>query len=197
MSDIPPSIGTARFSFPGRIASRTFIIPIIVVLIISVSSVAALMLVVSQDTGKNTTPSGICQSTSTVVVNGTSYSCLNITSQVEFSSPGYSLLEKPVTFMDVRFDTLCPQGIGNCGDQSLVVNQNSNATMIRLAVISFNLTFADQSVHNVFGLLPLRQGSPIYVLSNHVSPKAGFLLEYTPGASPVNVRVILLVEGTH
>jgi hypothetical protein len=129
-----------------------------------------------------------------VIANGTKYACLDVTGQIVFSSPGYSMLKEPVTFMSVKFEAVCPQRISNCGDQSL--NLSKTGTVIRLAAISFDLSFSDHTVERVFGLLPLYEGAQIVVLSNHVSPGAGFLLEYATGASPTNVRVMLLVEKT-
>lgn len=191
MSNRPVSLDKPSLFVPKR--TRGLLL-VSLIAILALSAGITTMVVLGQENGGKTA-SGSCQDTDAVVVNGTRYSCLDVTAKVDFASPGYSLLKNPVTFLGIGFQTICPPGISNCGNQSLVVGQSSNTTVIRLAVISLNITFADNNVSNVFALFPLHQGAPTVALANHGSSKAGVLLEYSPGASPVNVRVILLVGG--
>lgn len=119
---------------------------------------------------------------SEVTVNGTTYCSLDVTDNMTFQQFGYSVLDTPVKFMDLTFESTCQLNPGNCPQMS-----QGSAGVIPLAII-----FPDGSIQEIAALYPSSGYQEDYYLSSPRTPRAGFILE---GAvtTPV-LRVLLLVQ---
>ena len=126
-----------------------------------------------------------------ILVDGARYCALDVTDEVEYALPGYSALKASVTFVDVKFETVCNPNMRSCATRTL---ETATGPPVTLGVISFILTFPDNTQESLTELLPLHEGPPLYVLSKHTDPRAGFSISYAPMGSLVHWRTMLLVE---
>jgi len=138
---------------------------------------------------------------SEITVNGTGYCSLDVTDNMTFQQFGYSVLNAPVTFMGVTFETTCQLNGANCAAESHGAAQST----VSSGVIPFELIFPDSGIQYLGALYPscTCQGQEEYYLTPTETPvapgtmpgtpsRAGFLLE---GASTAPyLRLILLVE---
>lgn len=130
-----------------------------------------------------------CQYVDIVEINGTSFCTMDVTNQLEFAIPGYSQLAAPVTFMGVTFQTYCPPNLGPCAGRP----NRQISTAVGVGVLLFNLTFSDGHGESAFTYLPY-YGPPLYILSKHSTPRAGFSVAYVKEASVADLRITLLVQ---
>ncbi len=124
---------------------------------------------------------------SEITVNGTGYCTLDVTDNMTFEEFGYSVLNAPVTFMGVTFESTCQSNAANCPTES--------QSTVSIGAIPFELIFPDGGIQYISALYPSNIGSgqeEYYLTSTQTLPRAGFLLEDATTAP--YVRVILLVE---
>jgi hypothetical protein len=186
---------------PARSYTRLAIAIVVAAVVISASILAA--------TDKSTTTSSDVIATTTttrtvtvtrtpsqtacseITVNGTEYCSLDVTENMTFEEFGYSMLNAPVTFMGVTFESTCQSNAANCPTES----QSAAQSTVSSGVIPFELIFPDSGIQYIGALYPSSNGpgqEEYYLTSTQTSPRAGFLLE---GASTAPyLRVILLVE---
>lgn len=126
-----------------------------------------------------------------LLVDGARYCALDVTDDMEYALPGYSALKTPVTFMGVKFETVCDPNMRGCATRTL---ETATGPPVTLGVVSFILTFPDNTKESLTELLPLHDGPPLYVLSKHTDPRGGFSMTYAPIGSLVHWRTLLLVE---
>lgn len=115
---------------------------------------------------------GCVVSASTTRVGGSAYYTDNVTGDISVGNPGYSyFLNGSVTFMGVRFQTLCPPIYAGCP-----VPPGANATSqepLYAGAIRLNVSFPDgtnETIGDVIG------ETTSYFLSQHSTPRAGFLI---------------------
>ncbi len=135
-------------------------------------------------TATQTTSQTVC---SEITVNGTGYCSLDVTDNMTLEEFGYSVLNAPVTFMGVTFESTCQTNAANCPTES----QSTDSS----GVIPLELIFPDGNTQYIGALYPPSIGSgqeEYYLTSTPTSPKAGLLLEGT-NLAPY-LRVVLLVE---
>ncbi len=123
---------------------------------------------------------------SEIAINGTGYCSLDVTDNMTFEQFGYSILNAPVTFMGVTFESTCQSNPANCATES--------QSTVSSGFIPFELIFPNGEIQYISALYP--PGIPgqeeYYLTTTQTSPTAGFLLE---GASTAPyLRLILLVE---
>lgn len=115
-------------------------------------------------------------STSTTTVNGSAYYADNMTSDITVGNPGYSyFLNGSVTFMGVKFATICPPIYAGCPippGTTVTTQETVGAGAIRL-----NLTFPDGSNETIGGVIG--DITYFFVFSHHANPQAGILIVYT------------------
>lgn len=118
-------------------------------------------------------------------VSGSFYYADDISSDVVLQNPGYAYFRNAsVTFDGVKFETICPQGYSGCP----VPSGNTTTqivTQVLIGVYKFNMTFPDSTTETTQGFI----GDTTYTfaLSNHVSPRAGMLIEYIEYNYPNNL----------
>jgi hypothetical protein len=125
---------------------------------------------------------------SEITVNDTGYCSLDVTDNMTFAEFGYSMLNAPVTFMGVTFESTCQSNAADCPTES--------QSTVSSGVIPFELIFPDSSIQYIGALYPSSIGSgqeEYYLSSTQTSPRAGFLLE--DASTAPYIRVILLVEA--
>jgi hypothetical protein len=110
-------------------------------------------------------------------VGGSLYYADNVSSDMEVQNPGYAyFLNASVTFDGVKFETVCPQSYSEClapiGNKT---TQTVTVTVPPLGVYRFDMTFPDGKTETTEGFLD--DASYTLALSNHVSPRAGMLIE--------------------
>lgn len=127
---------------------------------------------------------------SIVNLNGTDYCALNVTNSTQFVAPGYAVMNAPVRFMGVIFETVCPTTLEEC----------QNQTPITLGELRMNLIFPDGSSQTISAYFPDSFGRPTYVLSpSSTVPRAGFSLEFVNtgvgGENPVPTFLLLVQDS--
>jgi hypothetical protein len=110
-------------------------------------------------------------------VGGSLYYADDVSSDIEVQNPGYAyFLNASVTFDGVKFETVCPQSYFEClvsiGNKT---TQTVTVTVPPLGVYRFYMTFPDGETETTEGFLS--DASYTLTLSNHVSPRAGMLIE--------------------
>jgi hypothetical protein len=116
---------------------------------------------------------GVCGAGTEVSINSTKFCALDITSELQFAGNGYSLLPNPITYLGVRFSTVCQENV-TCGTSSQSPG-SVTATATTVAAFKFNLAFSD-GTNETIGTV-LRDSIPPPVLSHHSDPIAGFEME--------------------
>jgi len=117
------------------------------------------------------------------------YYAVEVTDDIVFAASGYSYLKNgSVTFIGVKFQTLCPASILGCP------NPGHNGTQTGLgypgAYLKFTMTFPDGKSEGMTKAWGNTNYSPF--LSTHTKPRAGILVEYVTG--PSAPRAFLLVS---
>jgi hypothetical protein len=125
-----------------------------------------------------------------VNLNGTDYCALNVTNSTQFAVPGYAVMNAPVRFMGVLFETVCPTTFEEC----------QNQTFITLGELRMNLIFPDGTNQTISTYFPDNFGQPTYVLSpSSAVPRAGFSLEFVNtgvgGENPVATFLLLVQDS--
>jgi hypothetical protein len=123
-----------------------------------------------------TSTSGSPAGASTATVNGSAYYADNITGDISVGNPGFSyFLNGSVTFMGVKFATICLPIYGGCPvpPGTTVTNQET----VAIGAISLSATFPDKTNETVGGVIG--DITYFFVLSHHASPQAGILIVYT------------------
>jgi hypothetical protein len=117
-------------------------------------------------------------------VDGSFYYADDISSNVVVQNPGYAyFLNASVTFDGVKFEMICPQGYSGCP----LASGNATTqivTQVLLGVYKFNMTFSDGTTETILGFIG--DATYTFALSNHVSPRAGILIEYIEYNYPNN-----------
>jgi hypothetical protein len=109
-------------------------------------------------------------------VNGSFYYADDISSDVVVQNPGYAYIRNAsVTFDGVKFETICPQGYSGCPVPSGSTTTQT-VIQVRLGVYRFNMTFPDSTTETAQGFIG--DATYTFALSNHVSSRAGMLIEY-------------------
>jgi len=135
---------------------------------------AASLLVVWAYYGTGTgQPTGVCGAGTEVSINSTKFCALDITSELEFAGNGYSSLPNPITYLGVRFSTVCQDNV-TCGT-SPPSSGGGTTTVTTVAVFKFNLAFSD-GTNETIGTV-LGDSIPPPVLSHHSDPTAGFEMQ--------------------
>ncbi len=128
----------------------------------------------------NHTGTSILTSVPTMEVNGLLYYADNVTSDVVIQIPGYSyLLNGSVTFLGVRFTTICPPQVEGCPAPGSTVTNQSSISAIAGGAIRLSLTFPD-GTNETIGGEPGPGYPSFFILSQHADPQAGILL-FTSG----------------
>ena len=120
---------------------------------------------------------------------GSLFYAVEATDDVHFQSSGYAYFSNSsITFMGVKFQTICPSSILGCPNPS--GNTTQTSASISGALIWFTMKFSDGKSETTTKAI----GSPLYVpiISTHVSPKAGIIVEYFPANK--SYRAFLLVS---
>jgi hypothetical protein len=135
------------------------------------------------------TPTGTSSQTACpeITVNGTGYCSLDVTDNMTLEEFGYSILNAPVTFMSVTFESTCQSNAADCPTES--------QSTLSSGFIPFELIYPNGEIQYIGALYPSNIGSgqeEYYLTSTQTSPRAGFLLE--DASTAPYVRVILLVE---
>jgi hypothetical protein len=121
-------------------------------------------------------------------VSGSSYYANDISSDIVVQNPGYAYFRNAsVTFDGVRFETICPRGYSGCPVPS-ENSTNQTVTQVLLGVYKFNMTFPDMTTETTQGFIG--DATYTFALSNHISPRAGMLVENVE----YNYHVYLLVS---
>ena len=152
-----------------------------VTLVSTTVSTAPASIITSYDCGLNTT---------VLTVNGSRYCAAEISGDIAIPNPGYGyFLNGSVYFMGVKFATICPPIYSGCPGSS---TGGQTVTTVMLGAIKFNMTFPDGNVETGSGVI----GDSTYVpvLSKHVGPRAGMLIEIQYGAPVTTDHVFLLVS---
>jgi len=117
-------------------------------------------------------------------VDGSFYYADDISSNLIIQNPGYAYFRNvSVTFDGVKFEMICPQGYSGCPLASGNATSQT-VTQVLLGVYELNMTFSDGTTETTLGFI----GDATYTsaLSNHVSPRAGILIEYIEYNYPNN-----------
>jgi hypothetical protein len=118
-------------------------------------------------------------------VNGSFYYADDISSDVVVQNPGYAYFRNAsVTFDGVKFVAICPQGYSGCPVPSGNTTTQT-VTQILISVYKFNMTFPDSTTETTLGFIG--DATYTFALSNHVSPRAGMLIEYIEYNYPNNL----------
>jgi hypothetical protein len=115
---------------------------------------------------------------------------MEVSSDIAIPSPGYGyFLNGSVYFMGVRFSTICPPIYSGCPGSS---TGSQTVTTVLAGAIRLNMTFPDGKIETSGAVI----GDSTYVpiLSKHVGPRAGMLIEISYGAPVTTDRVFLLVS---
>ncbi len=127
--------------------------------------------------------------TTVMKVNGSSYCAVDVSSDTVVGNPGFSyFVNGSVTFMGVRFQTYCPPNYSGCPVPPNYTTTTQTLTTVSIGDMRFNMTFPDGKVEvagNVIG-----DSSSVLMLSRHVNPMAGMLIQ----AKPYGYSVFLLVR---
>ncbi|MBI3840591.1 MAG: hypothetical protein HY297_01310 [Thaumarchaeota archaeon] len=120
-------------------------------------------------------------------VAGSLYLAVDVTEDTVFRAPGYSYFQNnSVTFLGVKFQPICPATVIGCPNPSGGTQTNAN---LSVALIQVRLTFPDTHQEIVSEAIGRLNYAP--VVSNHLSPRAGVLVEYIPKTS--SYKIFLLV----
>jgi hypothetical protein len=123
-----------------------------------------------------------------MTVNGSTYCASDVSKDIVVQQPGYSyFLNSSITFMGVKFETICPSNYGGCP------GSNGNSTTVLAAAIQLSVTFSGGTKETVGGVIG--DLTYFYVLSNHLGPKAGILIEYV--SSTYSYKAFLLVSPSN
>jgi hypothetical protein len=148
--------------------------------------------VTTTETSSQTTAAGTSSQTacSEITVNGTGYCSLDVTDNVTFlQESANGLLNAPVTFMGVTFESTCPQpDVFYCVPES----QFAAPGAISGGSISLELVFPDSDMQDISApIYPSTLCCQVEYYLASAETSAGFLLV---GDSTTHLRVILLVE---
>jgi hypothetical protein len=112
-----------------------------------------------------------------MMINGTQYYADDVSDVMVIQNPGYSYFPNgSITFMGVKFETICPPEYSGCS------HSNGGITM-SAGAIGFNMTWQqDKSSERAGGVLG--DLTYVYFLSQRYGPRAGILMEYVSSASP-------------
>ncbi|HEV2139411.1 MAG TPA: hypothetical protein VGR53_11280 [Nitrososphaerales archaeon] len=120
-----------------------------------------------------------------MTVNGSDYCASDVSKDIVVQQPGYSyLLNSSITFMGVKFETICPSNYSGCP------GTNGSSMTVTAAAIQFNMTFPDGTREAAGGVIG--DSTYFFALSNHRNPRGGILIEYISGT--YSYKAFLLVS---
>ena len=120
-------------------------------------------------------------------VVGSLFYALEVTDAVNIPSQGYvQFPNDSITFQGVKFQTICPASAPGCPGSTSGTQTNPG---LSVTFLKFSVTFPDAKKETLtLGIAGLSYAP---ILSTHVKPKAGILVEYIAGRS--SYRAFLLV----
>jgi hypothetical protein len=120
-----------------------------------------------------------------MIVNNSIYCAPDVSKDIIVQQPGYGyFLNSSITFMGVKFETICPSNYRGCPGSS------SNSTIVYAAAIQLNVAFSDGTKGTLGGVIG--DSTYFFVISQHLEPKVGILIEYSSNTS--SYKTFLLVS---
>jgi hypothetical protein len=136
----------------------------------------------TESKGSSTCPDGL----KTTAINGVSYCTDDVTTYIVMQNPGYGYFpNRSISFMGVRFDTVCQPGYAGCPGNS----NSKQTTTVLAAAIELTLTFPGNSYETIGDVIGA--STQVIILSNHIDPKAGIIIS----RGNTGYNVFLLVQA--